>query len=105
MNIAFLLYVFYMWIYKRCNGKNFTTTTTSARCTKGEQNGARKKKLDALEVIVIELGLELDAPQVWTIDLLDLNVLGSWLPTTIAVLDWPKTQRGTKHKSRNKHHI
>jgi hypothetical protein len=56
-------------------------------------------------VIVIELGLELDAPQVWTIDLLDLNVLGSWLPTTIAVLDWPKTQRGTKHKSRNKHHI
>lgn len=51
------------------------------------------KKLDALEVIVIELGLELDAPQVWAIDLLDLNVLGSWLPTTIGVLDWPKTQR------------
>lgn len=56
------------------------------------------KKLDAWEVIVIELGLEVDAPQVWAIDLLDLNVLGSWLPTSIAVLDWPKIE-GAPHTS------
>ncbi len=56
------------------------------------------KKLDTLEVIVIELGLELDAPWVCAIDLLDQNVLGSWLPITIGVLDWPKTQ-GAPHTS------